>query len=79
VFLGSVGAWRAGLREKRETTEGMGRGEDEEGVGGRCPPVFPSVLSASSVVFLRRFRVVPVHPGGRRGPVPPRGLREIRG
>ena len=56
VLPGGVGAWRAGLREKRETTEGMGWGEDEDGVDGRSPSVFPSVLSAPSVVFLRRFR-----------------------
>ena len=53
------GAWgrRAGLWEGRETTEAGGRGEEEDGVGGRSPPVFPSVLSAPSVVFLQRFRV----------------------
>jgi len=69
------GAWgrRAALREGRETTEGMG-GEEEDGVGGRSPPVFLSVLSASSVVFLRRFRVIRCPPQRAQGTQRGRGL-----
>jgi len=62
----SSGPWGDGERHSgkggKPRREG-GRDEEEEGVGGRCPPVFLSALSVPSVVFLRRFRVVPVHHG----------------
>ena len=52
---GGVGA-ESGTPGREGNHGGMGRGEKEDGVGGRSPPVFPSVLSAPSVVFLQRFR-----------------------